>query len=80
VAQSHIDMKNQIIHEMSSLYPEKPWEFDVKIRDKFLISRGERELDLMTLNKILDNLKSEKKGCKWAHELNHRLENWNWKH
>lgn len=79
IARQHFFMKNEILKEMASLYPSKGWECCPLIRETFFLGRGERELDLITLTKIIEGLKTEKKKFFWAHELNHRLENWNWK-
>lgn len=78
-AMQHYVIKNEIIQEMASLYPEKGWELSKLIREKFFLSRGNRELDLISLNTRLEKLKTEKKRCGWARELNYRLEYWDWK-
>lgn len=79
-ASQHLEKKKEIIDLIASMYPEKKWEDSRLIREKFFLTRGDRELGLDKLNKIVNDLITKEKGqCRWAHELNHRLENWDWR-
>ncbi len=78
LAKKHLELKNKIIAEIQSLYPEDEWDFLKPIRDQFF---GGREKDREKTCKALSkgNFQLKKKAFRWARELRHRIQHWNWK-
>jgi len=59
LATNHFEIKNEIIAEMKSLYPDQEWDFVKLNRDKFFGGRQrDREYSLKELSKMLADLKS----------------------